>query len=1657
MPEAEKDGFDFIAWVTEPGSYNMIIGTADIEDSVLASLTDNVVTLYAWWEEDSTPNATFEVEHYKEKLNGTGYDLAETDTERDVAIGTILKAVDYAKTYEGFTLDTERSVNVKVENDGHFVLEIYYNRNVYTLNYDYCDADTTGIASATFKYGKTITLPEEGTYEKAGFIATGWYKTEEYKDEDLLDEAIKIEEIVDIAGGKTEATIYVKWDNFFTVTFQELGMIKHTSKVYPEVSNTVPQADIDTAYANLVNPYIVGYRKDATVSPIYAATPFEHRLNGNWYYENDGKYILFTNETVVDRDLIVRYMFRKAGLELNLPKLSQIIEPTFEVPFEEDTRAFDTVKDATFLFEEKLLTAFGALDADQKFNKVNDKLVSLLDSKGLKVTPGRVFADDGEILKQHIQFNGFAYLDEAQTKSVVVKAIKTTFRNDPLRMRGVIDEMMVEKDPDVVTLMDDMLVTMLSGSDSARIKGIIADAVEEAVKNDTTGEFKTKIKNIIIAQLDAGNVTVENSVKDAIKDYFMNSANDDEIKDIVKDLIDQAYATDDDSDPVRAFVKGYIVEYFNDNHNVLDDMIRELGAELENDSDPVNQHIIGLIKEMLMEEGNEAYLEELVDDAVENLHNKVGTDLYNFIVDAITEELTSNAGELETLIRAISDTHVEDLTEVLKSVMEDDDTFETIVTSAISDEAVFKKVLKTALNDVVAFKTIITDLCEDEEFYNLIIDIALSSDTLKAEVKNAVIENDDALIRVIKEIATDNTLKEEIIEEILAAGDEELKSQLTSPLDASSDYYADVKEQALNQAEDKIVDIIENGINETEHPEYWPYAFAKAMEVAEAKVVQDLINNGVDPNGSLWDTLYQDAMAQAEIDVTSELNGGITDASDYYTAAINGAKEKAEDEIEDLLATGISEGSEYWDVAYQTAKEIAKDKIVADFDSKVEEIKTNADIKAEVKAWAENAINRPEVEDAIKDLAKGLATSADADDIALKADIIETVIETVENSAQADKDILVDDIITEILKPANSAVKVKVIEKAIEVINDDGNEALKADLIDSVLEDVFADDSLKNDLIDELIVEVQTDDALKQTVVNEAIDAVVYDDIVNAEAIDILNNLIENDDVFKANIVAHMIEYILDEDDVRSQAMEKVITKIESSDAERNEAIDFAFDVLKENTTKRAEIAEKFLTSILGNNSEREALATDVIDVMFDDATLRNEILDLGFEQMFSSADTISEIVELALDQLIADDEVRLDMILAVIETEDGREGILDILFDELERDSAFLDKMVDIAMKGKYGDMVDIFVSDLINVGKIQINPDNRQIAEEIVLPMLDDITLDTIMSKLPSKVTDVLPESKIEAIFNKFKSKARENLVEGIEEAKEGNSKDIKVMIDNDIDVVNSILIPAYNKVFPRVIDKAEDFYYYNENQYIKAIVDMLDPEYILDHTQPASEMGTGYRVRDSRYYYEMLRNTMVLADDAGQWYLDNISDEQIDKAISKFMNAYTKIITKADSLVGGRIPEDKINTVINYVEKAIDKRQDAYDSTTNGGFERVDALYTKIIEFVKEKIGADLSTDTVIEVTFDGSELTLNDDKSFNIDNYKINVNVKGYTFKLDSHAIVVAGKTVDISGVVQKIADKFGTRSVTIKFSEEVPYSYELSVGNYSIKVSAFYEG
>ena len=126
------------------------------------------VTLTATTTKEAKNDTTYKVEHYKETLDGT-YELAETE-ELTGTTGEEVTAV--AKTYEGFTEDTEKEERVaegSIVGDGSLVLKLFYKRNEYNLNLNKDENIESVTGAGTYKYGVTVsinaTLKEEAGYE----------------------------------------------------------------------------------------------------------------------------------------------------------------------------------------------------------------------------------------------------------------------------------------------------------------------------------------------------------------------------------------------------------------------------------------------------------------------------------------------------------------------------------------------------------------------------------------------------------------------------------------------------------------------------------------------------------------------------------------------------------------------------------------------------------------------------------------------------------------------------------------------------------------------------------------------------------------------------------------------------------------------------------------------------------------------------------------------------------------------------------------------------------------------------------------------------------------------------------------------------------------------------------------------------------------------------------------------------------------------------------------------------------------------------------------------------------------------------------------------------------------------------------------------------
>ncbi|MEG0369482.1 MAG: InlB B-repeat-containing protein, partial [Hungatella sp.] len=122
--------------------------------------------------------AAYQIAHYQQNLDGTGYALQETEN----LTGTIgATATATAKTYEGFAYNSKAAgtaASGTIAKDGSLVLKLYYDRNSYPVKYRYTgdlhpSKEPALPNEATYKFGETVAVAEIPT--AVGYNFTGWY------------------------------------------------------------------------------------------------------------------------------------------------------------------------------------------------------------------------------------------------------------------------------------------------------------------------------------------------------------------------------------------------------------------------------------------------------------------------------------------------------------------------------------------------------------------------------------------------------------------------------------------------------------------------------------------------------------------------------------------------------------------------------------------------------------------------------------------------------------------------------------------------------------------------------------------------------------------------------------------------------------------------------------------------------------------------------------------------------------------------------------------------------------------------------------------------------------------------------------------------------------------------------------------------------------------------------------------------------------------------------------------------------------------------------------------------------------------------------------------------------------------------------------------
>lgn len=108
----------------------------------------------------------FTVEHYKQNVNDDNYTLSDTETKKGITENLV--GANLATTYEGF-YSLLYDTTTKIAADGSTVVEIYYDRYYYLMNFDLDGG--YGVEPIYARYGAPINV---GTPTKPGYSFDSW-------------------------------------------------------------------------------------------------------------------------------------------------------------------------------------------------------------------------------------------------------------------------------------------------------------------------------------------------------------------------------------------------------------------------------------------------------------------------------------------------------------------------------------------------------------------------------------------------------------------------------------------------------------------------------------------------------------------------------------------------------------------------------------------------------------------------------------------------------------------------------------------------------------------------------------------------------------------------------------------------------------------------------------------------------------------------------------------------------------------------------------------------------------------------------------------------------------------------------------------------------------------------------------------------------------------------------------------------------------------------------------------------------------------------------------------------------------------------------------------------------------------------------------------
>jgi uncharacterized repeat protein (TIGR02543 family) len=163
-----KIGYTFTGWHNNAGCEGVTI-------TKINKGSTGTVKLYASWAPNA--NTAYKVKYYQQAIINGGYSLYETDATKSGQTGQVVTLTGYENRYTGFSFNSEISiVTDTIAADGSLVLEVYYDRNIYTATFI---NEGVEYNKQTIRYGGNILTPTNPTKEstqKHTNTFSGWDK-----------------------------------------------------------------------------------------------------------------------------------------------------------------------------------------------------------------------------------------------------------------------------------------------------------------------------------------------------------------------------------------------------------------------------------------------------------------------------------------------------------------------------------------------------------------------------------------------------------------------------------------------------------------------------------------------------------------------------------------------------------------------------------------------------------------------------------------------------------------------------------------------------------------------------------------------------------------------------------------------------------------------------------------------------------------------------------------------------------------------------------------------------------------------------------------------------------------------------------------------------------------------------------------------------------------------------------------------------------------------------------------------------------------------------------------------------------------------------------------------------------------------------------------